>query len=100
MSQNKSHTSDDTFQEGTTSLPQPRSPSSAVDPSDETFQEGTTPVQAFSAPVLPGNLGTEARLRQGRPARVAAANPREAAEVAGMAQAGTQPVTEPPQPSQ
>ena len=95
MSKNKSGTSDDTFQEGTTSQPQPRSPSSAADSSDETFHEGTTPVQAFSTPVLPGGLETEARLRQGRPPRVASERPRESAEVAGMTQTRMQSMSEP-----
>jgi hypothetical protein len=95
MSKNKSDTADDTFQEGTTSQPHPRSPSSAADTPDETFQEDTTPVQAFSAPVLPGGVGSELRLRQGRPPRVAPARPRESAEVAAMAQARTQSMSQP-----
>ncbi len=58
------------------------------DASEETFQEDTTPVQAFSTPVIPADLGTEIRLRQGRPLRAAPAKPHESAEVAGAAQAG------------
>ena len=97
MSKNKPDTSEETFQEGTTNRPRPKSPSSAADTSAETFQEGATgqprpkptaaaadssaetfqegmtPVQAFASPVLPAGLGTDDRLRQGRPPRVAPA---------------------------
>lgn len=59
------------------------------DSSEETFQESTTPVQAFSTPVVPAGLGTEIRLRRGRPPRAIAPKPNESAGVAGAAPAGT-----------
>ena len=65
------------------------------DAPDETFQEGVTPVQAFSTPVLPADPGTETRLRQGRPPRVATGKLCESAGTDGSAQAGAQPRAEP-----
>jgi hypothetical protein len=89
MSANQPRTSEETFQEDTTTGSRPKSSPPPANSSEETFQEGTTPVQAFSTPVVPADSGTEVRLRQGRPPRVSPATPDKPQEVVGAPQTGS-----------